>query len=1026
VPTDNTEDNPEREPVLPGEDTGAEPEPPDTGKPEGLSLDQASLDALLAADAAQQESTDSQPQGDELPSDEELEARIAEKMNSAAAADGPPGLEGALGLDEEALNSLLDDDTVLGPHADEKTEDRTEAAEDVESVLAAREPLEPGDPQEVADASLDQAAVDALMSVASTDTDGQPADAVPGEAPDMLQPPGLEKPMADGDLEDPIVPGEDKTLAGEDQDNELSGAPGEVESEAEVADAAPSADMINELMAAASSAETESSPGEEGPAPQDTAEDVTAVVSRAIKRHREQKAAASPDESEAEGESPAQQPRWRPPRSFLKLVTTLAVGAVSALGAFTYLYVNQERIPDAADLNPLETTELGAATRDAEQLAAAGEYEQAIEKLERALPASGRGAAMAERADAQFLLAKASYGRLGEEFAPEDITSALDYVNAFLDIHPRDARAVNCLRWKAALLSMQDAPVTAAALYAELMKRAAGHPEMGDILLEAARTAVAARRHDDGIAYLERLLREYPAKPAARDAKLLLADAYARAGRWDDAAELLKSLAQSQPDTRRGAEAAARLAQLEIDRGRTDEAIELLQQRAASATTVEGNDRVYLALAKAYRAAGRTGEARTTLKDILDFFPESDITPAVYVELSKVYEDLGHSGQAMLTARQAVQRYAQNRDVLNHIAGMLERREAFADAAEYRLQAFEAGIPEPELLLTAARDFRTAGDYGGAIRLYRRLVGEHPRSGQALEASIELAESLLEQGRPTEALERLENLALATPAGPRQLPVLLALGKACEQLGLKEHAVEVYKKIAASSVEPPVLGRAAVNLMSNEEWDEGIRLARRLDARKLDPALGAALLTKLGEGLLMKNPEESAHVLAQAYEGFPEHRSAEMESLLIRARLSSGDIDGAGSVVEALQQLSAGGPEIAARLASAAMLCGRAAFEHGDFARAADLYAKVAELPEPVPEAQWAKFRQASALMRLGQYRQSATLFDEVAGSDAPFAEDAKMQAAAARAKQRVRPVPPNPDLQAEFEHVQDAATEEG
>lgn len=1041
---------PDRTPIEPGGDQGGSEDAPSAEERKRLLLDRASLEALLSADEADKAQPGSGTDKNLL-SEEDLEALIAEKTAKGAEPGSAPAADTSHFFDASTLDSLLGDDTILGPGG----MDDAPHESDVESMLAEHEPKKPPTMQELARATLDQSAMDALLSVAATDLDGAPADAVPGEAPDMLQPPGLETPLTNDDLEAPIIQADEAPLAAETAETEIAppeaaaplevAAPPMVSAQAEPAEPALSLEMINTLTAAADSAEEAVSARiepeqDKKPAPEGapSREDVSSVLGRAIEKHRKQhgEALETGPEGAPAGEKDLEPAVASSRRGLLKLLTTLAVGTVTALAFFTYLYTHQVRPPDRSALERLEPGGLGAAVLEAARLAEEGSHDAAVEMLQQGLAAAGRGADMGDLADAQYLLARVSYARLGKEPAKDEVRAALDDVNWFLDDHPRDTRVVDCLRWKAALLRLEGARVSAAALYSDLIDRAKGHPELDAMLMEAAQTAMDAGRASDGIAYLERLLGEYAGSPAARDAKLMLGEVYARAGRLDDAAAVLGSLALAQRNTREGSEAAARLAQIEMDRGRPDEAIRLLEQHAASATTVEGNDRVYLALGKAYRAAGRMAEALTTLNDILNFFPESDVTPAVYVELCKVLEDRGQADQAMMTARQAAKLYPKDPSVLTHKAVMLERRGEFGEAAPNRVAAYEAGKPDPAALLAAARDFRSAGAGGKAIEQYRRLVNESPGSPEGLEGSIELCQALYEQGQVTEAVERIENLALATPAGPRQLPVLIALGKMYGEIGVNERAIEVYKKVAAQSVQPSVQAHAAVSLMSGGAWDDGIALAQRIDPGKLDAKTASGLLSKLGEGLLMKNPRDGADVLAKAYAEYPDHRTGELEAMLFKAWLSLGNIEGADGVVASLESsVEAGNSHHVGRLVQAAIMCGDAAFERGDYARAAGLYGKVTQLAEPpqekaavtpapqtaapetpapekaapetaapemTPETAWAKYQQANSLMRLADFGESARLFDEVAVSTSSFAGDAKVKAAAARVQQRL------------------------
>ncbi|MCX5769380.1 MAG: hypothetical protein NTZ09_03785, partial [Candidatus Hydrogenedentes bacterium] len=194
----NAQDMPDRTSVEPVGDQGGSQ---DAEERKRLLLDQASVKALLAADEAQNPPAGSGPDKNLLGEDA-LDSLLAGK-SALGAEPGGAAADTSHFFDAATLDSLLGDDTILGPGG--TTVEAPRMTSDVESMLAAREPKKPPSPEDLARATLDQSAVDALLSVAATDLDGSPADAVPGDAPDMLQPPGLEVPMTDEDPEAPII-----------------------------------------------------------------------------------------------------------------------------------------------------------------------------------------------------------------------------------------------------------------------------------------------------------------------------------------------------------------------------------------------------------------------------------------------------------------------------------------------------------------------------------------------------------------------------------------------------------------------------------------------------------------------------------------------------------------------------------------------------------------------------------------------------------------------------------------------------
>ena len=80
-----------------------------------------------------------------------------------------------------------------------------------------------------------------------------------------------------------------------------------------------------------------------------------------------------------------------------------------------------------------------------------------------------------------------------------------------------------------------------------------------------------------------------------------------------------------------------------------------------------------------------------------------------------------------------------------------------------------------------------------------------------------------------------------------------------------------------------------------------------------------------------------------------------------------------------------------------------------DYTAAEEAYALAAESAPEGKDAAWAKFQQANARLNMNEFAEGIGLLDEVAASDAPFAEDARLKAEYARLELRLRSRGPAP-----------------
>ena len=685
----------------------------------------------------------------------------------------------------------------------------------------------------------------------------------------------------------------------------------------------------------------------------------------------------------------------------LKLFTSSIAVVISALGTFTFLYTHQERLADTESLTGLQVIDLARTMASAEKHIAAGEYREAMAELDKVLADTPPSP---ERLDAEILHLEAAYKGLTPSTPELKIDLLDDRLDEFVETAPDHPRAAEALRWKADLQVRVDIPFAARTVYERILADYPSAPHLDEVLLDAAKLALELDYASEAADYAQRLLEKHPGSPRAGEAKLVLGDAYAAQGELDAARGLYSRIARSQPGTRLGARAFARLGKLAMDQGNFDEAIQQLESRIETATTVEGNEEVYLLLARAYRATGRLEDARRTLNDLIDFFPENEFKPAVFVELCEVLDTTGKRLEALRLARQAAERYPNSPEVLQNEAELLSLTGDPLKAAEAMLKAARAGKKDPGILLAAARSYVAGEAWDDAQDTYERLIQEFPKASEALEGTIELAEVVYKSGRVSQAIQRLEDLALATQGEPRRLPIVMALGKMYGDLGLRERVAELYRELAANTSEPEVLGQAAAGLFEAGLWDQGFKVAKRVDIAKTSNKTAYALLMKQGEALLRVDPRRGIEMMAQACESYPDERADRDVQRLLEAYLATDNTARARALVMDLRAHVSKNPVDAPRLERAALAWADHLYEKGDFRAAADAYSIAIEADNGRSEDNpWAMYQRANALLELADFETSAMLYEEVAASDAPWAEDAGIKALYARLEQRMR-----------------------
>ena len=746
-------------------------------------------------------------------------------------------------------------------------------------------------------------------------------------------------------------------------------------------------------------------PPEEAPAPGE-GEDVEPVkIGRAFSR-----------DSGGDGARPSGFEQIR--RSPARVVASLAAGLLFSLGVFVYFYANQLRSVSDLALFPIgDTSDLNRVVMHARELLDEGKSSEAVKLLDAALTRAPRGASGID--DARYLRLEGVYQALPETIGSsvaDDMHVQIDYLVETARSHPR---APEALYWKAKVYEREDNPIAARAEYRGILDNFGNAANLDQVLLSLSELLLAADHPIQAVPYLQRVIQQFPGTPPAALARLYLGDANAAAGNSDDALTVYIRLAESQANTSIGALAYERIGKLAIASGDYSGAIRELEGRLEEATTVEGNDHLYILLGTAYRSIGRLEDARDILTELIDFFPESETTPGALVELSQVMSAMELDREAVRMALQAVERYPENVLVLRNAGELLGASGNAIAAARALVAAHSAGADDPELLLAAGRHFKNAGIDDDAVAAFQELLELFPTSSQALEGNIEWARVLYEQGHITRALGRLEGLMLATEGQPRRIPVLRALGKMYEDLGLRQEVADVHAQIAGLAQEPELLAQAAIGLVRAGEADAGMRVVERVDRTRLTEETAYALMMAQAEVWLRRDATEALEIMEEAHASYPDHRTPEGVQRLLEASLTTGQTARARALVSDLR-VRAAQTERAEEwewLERAAIAWGDYLYGRKDYRTALEAYtialepleretssAAVESAGAPLsPPQLWSMYQRSNALFSLARFQESIEDYDIVAASSSVWAEEAKTKAQSARIEIRLR-----------------------
>lgn len=585
------------------------------------------------------------------------------------------------------------------------------------------------------------------------------------------------------------------------------------------------------------------------------------------------------------------------------------------------------------------------------------------------------------------------------------LNRVLDEVNRFLEQNPVNSNIAGALKFKGQIYKQKKMAMSAYDFYRQIMNRPGidASPDYSQYVIDAAAAALEARRGSEAVAWLEKVVVQVPEGQHNPEADMLLARCYAASGRVSDSSAMYVKLMQTQPGTRYEFESAAALAQVALDQGRYEDAVKLIEPRLAAK---DGGDVLRLNLARAYKGVKRTDDARRMLKELVTLYAESPLIAVAMCEHAELLQDAGLHPQALEMANKVVETYPNDSRAILILANLLRLGEDKRAAAEMYMRAADSGVRDPEVLLTAARQYVVAAALKDAEKAYQRLLTEYPRGGEAFEGRLELGRLLCANGKAREGLSSLEDLARRTENTPQHLPVIIALGNAYKTLGFQERAGEVYKKVASASAEPDVLAQSATALLTAGAHDEGLGVAAKVDLTKVSGRNAVGMLAAMAEAMRERDAPRSAQLLETIRDNYANQWNTDLEMALLKSHVASGNVDAARGLLDTMYGRidEKGGNNAAAKklFREGAIVLADYLTAHNVYADAAVEYEAVARMGAEDDTGLWAQYQRADALAQLGEIEAAAALYDEVATSNAVFAPEAALKASNRRMQQRL------------------------
>lgn len=262
------------------------------------------------------------------------------------------------------------------------------------------------------------------------------------------------------------------------------------------------------------------------------------------------------------------------------------------------------------------------------------------------------------------------------------------------------------------------------------------------------------------------------------------------------------------------------------------------QERALSLALEEERSAEQLAMGKLYQQAGRFGDAAAVLESLVG---KGEAPVEAYFWLHRAYADQGDLDRAVPPLRQAIALAPASTPLVEALVDLQERRGDLTAAIAAARDLVALAPRAPGSWRRLAQLLRRAGQPAEALEAYETAEDLVRRQGTGegdlslADLALERAETLLEAGRPREALALVREGARTHPDDPR---FALALAQLQYRAGEKEDGLATLEQLLKARAGDPriesAVSDAYLSLGARAERGGKFSEAERLLQRAID------------------------------------------------------------------------------------------------------------------------------------------------------------------------------------------------
>ena len=292
--------------------------------------------------------------------------------------------------------------------------------------------------------------------------------------------------------------------------------------------------------------------------------------------------------------------------------------------------------------------------------------------------------------------------------------------------------------------------------------------------------------------------------------------AFKRLGRLDEAEDVLRRGQKIDP---RDASVMQNLAEVVRQQGRHEEAIEWYDK------VIKRNRKYALAYAgrgDALNYLRRYDEANASLKKALTLQPDMPQADMIHALAGETAGRLDRPEEALWHYRQALQIAPGEMKIHASMLSLLAKQQRHAEVEQHLQILQERGLDNAKELQIIAEVFRKNGQHEQALKWYNRILDQDPGYVQAYAGR---ADSLFHLKRYEGAIKSAGRAIALQPDMPTVPAIRLLMGRAAQELGREEEAVEQYEHaLQANPHFESALDRLAMTRFHQERYEEALEL----------------------------------------------------------------------------------------------------------------------------------------------------------------------------------------------------------